>query len=109
MTYDFNTATNYPIPNLNGGDGTIFAKVLPCNTGSVMCATIPPGCSIGFHDHAGDTDFNFVVSGTGIAVCDDVEEELGPGKCHICYKGSRHSIRNTGSEDLVIYISVVTM
>ena len=109
MTYDFNTAVNYPIPNLMGGEGTVYAKVIPCNTGSVMCATIPPKCSIGFHDHSEDTDFNYIVSGTGKAICDGVEEPLAPGMCHICYKGSRHSIINTGDEDLVIYIAVVNM
>jgi len=109
MTYDFNTAINYPIPNLMGGEGTVSARVLPCDTGSVMCAALPPGASIGMHAHTEDTDYNFVMSGRGKAVCDGVEEPLFPGVCHICYKGSSHTIINTGEEDLVICIAVVNM
>ena len=107
MTYDFNQAVNYSIPNLNDGDGTVFAKVIPSETGSVMFAVIPPGCSIGPHTHDTDMDFNFIVSGTGIAVCDGEVEALSPGICHFCPRGSRHSIRNTGNTDMQIYISVV--
>ena len=107
MTYDFNKAVNYSIPNLNGGDGTVFAKVIPGETGSVMLAVIPPGCSIGAHTHDSDMDFNFIVSGTGIAVCDGEAEALSPGVCHFCPKGASHSIRNTGNTDMQIYICVV--
>ncbi len=107
MIFDFNQAVNYSIPNLNGGDGTVFAKVIPTETGSVMYAVVPPGSSIGFHTHENDMDFNFILSGTGVAICDGKEEALSPGTCHFCPKGSRHSIRNDGNSDLQIYIAVV--
>lgn len=109
MIYDFNQALNYSLPNLNGGDGTVYAKVIPCSTGSVMYAVIPPGCSIGLHAHQKDMDFNFILSGTGIAVCDGVEEPLSKGVCHFCPRGSSHSIRNTGDEDMRICINVVSL
>lgn len=35
-------------------------------------------------------------------VCDGIEELLTAGKCHVCKKGSEHSIVNTGDEDLVL-------
>lgn len=107
MTYDFNQAVNYSIPHLNGGEGTVFAKVIPGETGSVMFAVIPPGCSIGAHTHEQDMDFNFIVTGTGTALCDGAEEPLASGTCHFCPRGSRHSIRNTGDTDMHIYIAVV--
>ena len=109
MLYDFNQSVNYSIPHLNGGEGTVFAKVIPCDTGSVMFATVPPGSSIGFHTHEKDMDFNFILSGTGVAVCDGKEEALSPGTCHFCPKGSKHSIINTGETDLQIYIAVVNV
>ena len=107
MIYDFNQSVNHSIPNLNGGDGTVFAKVIPGEAGAVMFAVIPPNCSIGAHTHEKDMDYNFILSGTGIAVCDGKEESLFPGVCHFCPKGSRHSIRNTGTENMQIYIAVV--
>ena len=45
--------------------------------------------------------------GTGKAVCNGQEEILNAGTCHICKKGSEHSISNTGSEDLVLLTFVV--
>ena len=50
---------------------------------------------------------NYIISGTGKAFCDGVEEDLGPGVMHICPKGSEHSIFNTGEEDLVMLTIVV--
>ena len=45
--------------------------------------------------------------GPGKAVCNGQEEILNAGTCHICKKGSEHSISNTGSEDLVLLTFVV--
>lgn len=60
-------------------------------------------------------DFNEIVEktmpvmngGTGKAICDGEEEILTAGCCHICRKGSEHSIINTGSEDLCLLTVVV--
>lgn len=41
------------------------------------------------------------------AVCDGQEEILSAGICHICKKGSKHSIVNIGDEDLVLLTVVV--
>lgn len=50
---------------------------------------------------------NYILSGLGKATCDGNEELLAPGTCHICKKGSEHSILNTGPEDLVMLTVVV--
>ena len=52
-------------------------------------------------------DINYVLAGTGKAVCDGKEELLTTGTCHICKKGSSHSILNTGETDLVLLTVVV--
>lgn len=49
-----------------------------------------------------------IISGTGKAFCNGIEEVLRPGVMHICPKGSEHSIVNTGEEDLVMLTIVVT-
>ncbi len=36
-----------------------------------------------------------------------IRQRLAPGCCHICPKGSEHSVRNTGYIDLVIITVVV--
>lgn len=74
-------------------------KIIPCR--------IHPGGSIGLHRHETSDDINYILSGTGMAVCNGREETLGAGVCHICKMGSEHSIVNTGTEDLVMLTVVV--
>ena len=59
------------------------------------------------HSHQTSDDINYILSGTGKAICDGKEEILMAGVCHICQKGSEHSITNTGDEDLVMLTIVV--
>lgn len=75
------------------------SKIIPC--------CIHVGGSIGLHKHTTSDDINYVFSGTGIAICDGEEEFLTAGTCHICKKGSEHTIKNTGNEDLVLLTIVV--
>lgn len=52
-------------------------------------------------------DINYVLFGKEKTVCDGQEEILSAGICHICKKGSKHSIVNMGNEDLVLLTMVV--
>lgn len=52
-------------------------------------------------------DISYVMSGMGKAVCDGQEEILSAETCHICKKGSEHSIVNIGDEDLMLLTVVV--
>lgn len=55
----------------------------------------------------GGDDINYIISGDGKAICDGKEEILCKNTCHICKKGSEHSIVNTGDEDLVMLTIVI--
>lgn len=106
MLIDFDSMEEVCIPNLNGGHGAVSAKMTVHKNGKIMLARIPEGASIGIHKHETSDDINYVISGTGKAVCDDREEILSPGFCHYCPKGSSHCIINTGKEDLVLFTVV---
>ena len=106
MLIDFNVLSQIAIPNMNGGEGEGIAKMDVNEWGRFIQTIIPPKSSIGPHLQETNDDINFIVSGEGIAICDDVEETLKAGTCHICPKGSTHSIINTGDEDLVFYTVV---
>ena len=54
--------------------------------GKLISCRIHPGGSIGLHSHPASDDVNFVLLGTGLAICDGQEEPLEPGVCHICKK-----------------------
>ena len=104
---DFNDMTEQTIPGMNNGSGYMSVKMFRNEKGKIIPCRLHPGCSIGKHKQSTSDDINYVISGEGIAVCDGVEEKLTAGCCHICPKGSEHSIINVGKEDLVLLTVVV--
>ena len=107
MLIDFNGMKEMTIPGMNEGAGTMTFRMFNDDSYRIIPTAIHPGGSIGLHTQTSGDDMNFIISGTGKAICDGVEEELKPGVMHICPKGSEHSIVNTGNEDLVIITIVV--
>lgn len=107
MLIDFNQNAEITIPGMNNGTGTMTAKMYMDEQGKVIPCSIHAGGSIGLHKHETSDDINYVLSGNGKAICDGQEEFLSAGTCHICKKGSEHSIMNTGDEDLVLLTVVV--
>lgn len=102
MRIDFNKIEEMVIPGMNNGTGTMSAKMYMDEQGKIIPCSIHAGGSIGLHKHETSDDINYVLSGTGKAICDGKEEILSAGTCHICKKGSEHSIINTGNDDLVL-------
>jgi len=107
MLIDFHQMKEITMPGMNQGTGTMAAKLYMDEQGKIIPCAMHPGSSIGLHKHETSDDINYVLSGEGRAICDGQEEILRPGTCHICKKGSEHSIENTGSEDLVLLTVVV--
>lgn len=107
MLIDFNGKEEITIPGMNNGTGMMSAKMYMDEQGKIIPCSIHVGASIGLHRHETSDDINYVLSGTGKAVCDGQEEILSAGTCHICKKGSEHSIVNTGDEDLILLTVVV--
>ena len=106
MLINFDEIEEITIPHLNHGTGEVSAKMSVQKNGKMMVSRISPGSSIGMHNHETSDDINYVVSGTGKAICDGKVEVLAAGVCHYCPKGSSHSIVNTGTEDLVLFTAV---
>lgn len=95
------------IPGMNEGTGEMTCRMFNDDNYRIIPTSIHPGGSLGIHTQESGDDLNYIISGTGKAFCDDTEEELTAGVMHICPKGSRHSIINTGDEDLVMLTVVV--
>lgn len=107
MRIDFNEINEITAPGMNNGTGTMTAKMYMDEKGKIIPCRIHAGGSIGTHKHETSDDINYVLSGEGKAICDGKEELLSSGVCHICRKGSEHSIINTGNNDLVLLTIVV--
>ena len=107
MKIDFNKIDLMTFPGMNNGTGTMSAQMYDNDSYRIIPTTIHPGGSIGMHMQASGDDLNYIISGTGKAICDGIEEKLSPGVMHICPKGSKHTIINTGEEDMVMLTIVV--
>ena len=106
MLIDFNSIDGQCIEGMNGGKGLMFSKMYNDDDYRIIWSRLEPGASIGKHLQKDSNDINFIISGTGLAVYDGVEEHLVPGVCHVCPSGKEHSIMNTGVEDLVFFTVV---
>jgi mannose-6-phosphate isomerase-like protein (cupin superfamily) len=95
------------IPGMNQGTGTMTVRMYNDDSYRIIPTTIHVGASIGTHMQESGDDMNYIIGGTGKAICDGKEERLELGVMHICPKGSEHSIVNTGEEDLVMLTLVI--
>jgi mannose-6-phosphate isomerase-like protein (cupin superfamily) len=67
-----------------------------------------PECSIGYHRHDSETEYYFILSGTGIVNDDGNEIVVKQGDSIITGNGASHSIKNTGSVPLVFHAIIIT-
>ena len=91
---------------VRGGNGTVFAhKLLDLFPGSAIksigLVRLEPGASIGPHQHHGEEDFYYCISGSGIVVDNGEEQAFTAGTLQITRDGESQAIRNTGETELV--------
>lgn len=102
MRIDIGGMPDVKVSGANGGTGEMTQRTYEGDGVKVMPCRIHPGGSIGMHRHEDSEEIIYILYGTGVAKCDGVEEALATDVCHICPKGSEHSIVNTGMIDLVM-------
>ena len=72
------------------GHGRMYARLV-----------LPPGSSIGWHQHVGETEPYYILKGEADFTDNDgTVTAVGPGDCCIIEPDQSHSIVNTGAEDL---------
>ena len=93
----------------HGGTGkfsvrTLLEKEFESNLAYVRELVLHPQSSIGIHEHAGDEEIYYIVSGEGIMVVDDEREKVVPGDVILTKSGSRHGLINESDRDLKIFV-----
>lgn len=68
--------------------------------------TIPPGGSIGFHQHDQEEEIFYFLSGQGRVNDQGTIKEVGPGDAVLTGGGNGHSVENISSEPLV-FLAVI--
>lgn len=98
---------------MRGGGGSVVVTPAVDDTGKpgkarlVATLTMEKGCGIGEHDHIGETEIYYCVSGNGIVVDDGKEYPFGPGDSVSTGGGKTHSIRNENDETLVVFAVII--
>ena len=94
------------VERVNGGAGFIMKEALivaeelgeHCKMFSKV--TLPPHCELGYHEHHGETETYYILTGTGMY--DDTGKAVSAeaGDVFFCKDGDGHGLKNTGEEDL---------
>ncbi|MCL2442622.1 MAG: cupin domain-containing protein [Treponema sp.] len=70
--------------------------------------TLPPGASVGEHNHESETEYFLFISGSGLVNDNGKEIEVKAGDAMVTGGGAYHSITNTGNVPLVFHAVIVT-
>ena len=89
MRIDFNAIEAMRVPGMNGGAGEMSAQMYADPDGMIIPCRIHAGGSIGLHAHPTSDDINYILSGTGRAVCDGEEELYSPASVTSARRGRR--------------------
>lgn len=95
------------IEHANGGKGRIILQpiagpeILKDKCRLYVKCTLEKGCSMGVHQHKGDGEIYYILSGHGLYTDNDSTYEVVPGDATFCKNGDRHGLENIGNEDLV--------
>ena len=93
--------------NANGGKGQVVVKyILDDNELNAKCkmfaeVTIAPGCSLGDHEHHGESETYYIIKGQGEYDDNGTKRPVTVGDKTFTPDGCGHGIANTGDEDLV--------
>ena len=104
------------IDKCHGGTGSIIFKEVISHDETKFDALnfihddiVPPGVSIGEHEHTADEEYYLIISGKGKMILDGEEFEIEAGDITAVYPGSSHGLVNNSDSDLrIIVISVAS-
>ena len=95
------------VEKVNGGAGFIMKEALlsteelgnHCKMFSKV--TLKPNCELGHHEHHGETETYYILSGKGMYDDNGKAVSIEAGDVVYCKNGDGHGVKNTGGEDLV--------
>ena len=62
--------------------------------------TLPAGCGLGYHEHLGETETYYILSGSGVYNDNGKDIPAEAGDVFFCKDGDGHAMVNTGKYDL---------
>ncbi|WP_022851762.1 cupin domain-containing protein [Limisalsivibrio acetivorans] len=101
------------VQNPKGGEGSVTqllydkAREFGGNIKLFAVMDLPPNSSVGYHEHADDTEFYLMLDGIGEVNDNGVTDMLHPGDLMITPKGESHSITNKTDNNLTFFALIV--
>lgn len=98
---------------MRGGTGEVtvrhYFKPGEIKARTRLCAelVVPPDASIGVHDHIDEDEIYIIQKGQGVMTDGGKEFQISAGDAILTGQGASHSIKNTGSEDLVVTALII--
>ena len=100
------------MPSANNVGEIVIEKILDAELsdkcGLYAKVTIPAGSSLGYHEHHGNGESYYIISGEGVYDDNGVKRTVKAGETTWTGDGSGHGLDNTaGKEDLVFIALIV--
>lgn len=99
--------------NMRGGNGEVVlsaylsAEEMHGKNRLFSKITLAPGCSIGYHEHHGESEIFVVAAGKGIFNDNGAEYTVSKGDVCVTSSGSGHSIACCGEETLELVALII--
>ena len=99
--------------NVAGGKGKLIMKhllgpaELKDKCGMYASVTIEVGAALGYHEHHGEAEAYYILSGEGLYSDNGTPTPVKPGDVLYCADGTGHGLENTGSEPLVFMALII--
>ena len=101
------------VEQMAGGKGHVIIdhlltpEQLNGKCGLYALVTIEPGCTLGMHEHIGETETYYLISGEGLYYDNDTSYPVKAGADTFCEDGDKHGLDNTGDTDLVFLALII--
>ena len=101
------------IDNMCGGKGHVLIerllgeKELDGKCGLYARVTLEEGCTLGYHEHHGETETYYILSGEGVYDDNGTRYPVKAGDVTFCPDGSGHGLDNTGAGKLAFMALII--
>lgn len=98
---------------MRGGAGSVTFRHLfkkeEITARTRLCAvlTLPPGTSIGTHQHDGEDEVYYILKGRGVLDDGKTRTTVSAGDAVLTGRGESHAIANSGDSDLEILATIM--
>ncbi|MDD2979085.1 MAG: cupin domain-containing protein [Hespellia sp.] len=94
------------VEKCNGGAGHLLRESLLTpeqwgeHCGLFAKVTLEAGCELGYHEHHGETETYYILTGKGLYDDNGTEVAVEAGDVVYCEDGNGHGMKNAGNSDL---------